>query len=127
MVLVLAITVLCTTHALSDWPPDIAAVSVVANYQEYSGPCPAKLVFTATVNVTKVPMSFNFQWERSDGVKSKMKIMHVPSGHTGVVTIVEEWQLGTKGKHVSIYEKLHVKSGNLVVTSAPAVVVVNCR
>jgi hypothetical protein len=116
-----------TTHVLSAPPPAISGVTVAANYQEYSGPCPAKLKFTATVNVTQLPMSFNYQWERSDGAKSKLKVMHVPSGHTGPVTIVEEWQLGTKGKQVQVSEKLHVKSGNLDITSAPAVVVVNCR
>ena len=107
--------------------PAITSVNVVANYQDYTGPCPAKLVFTATVNVGQLPISFNFQWERSDGAKSKLKVMHVPQGHPGTVTIVEEWQLGASGKQATVSEKLRVRCGNLDITSAPAVVVVNCR
>jgi len=126
LLLIAGVALLLSVRSFSAPPPAISGVTVVASCQEYNGPCPAKLTFTATVTVTP-PMSFNFQWERSDGAKSKLKVMHVPAGHPPTVNIVEEWQLGSKGKQETVSEKIRVRSGNVDLTSAPATVVVNCK
>ena len=105
----------------------VSGVNVMASVQTYSGKCPAKIKFTGTIEVTKYPMTFNYQWERSDGAKGPKKVVRVPSAKTKTVTVVDYWQVGAKGEAITVSAKLRVRTGNLDLTSAPAEVTVNCK
>jgi hypothetical protein len=102
----------------------IAGVTVRATPQSYSGPCPARIRFIGVIQVDKSPMLLNCQWERSDGVKSPVKQIHVAKG-TKTVTISDSWQLSTHGRQ-QVSETLRVRSGNADVSSS-ATATVNCR
>jgi hypothetical protein len=53
----------------------ISRVTVGVNYSRYNGSCPANLRFTANIYVDRVPMSYNYEWERSDGAKSGERVV----------------------------------------------------
>jgi len=105
----------------------IGGVTAVANPQDYSGRCPHKIKFTGTIAVSAYPMVLNYHWERSDGAKSPVKMVKVPNAHTRSVTVVDYWQIGSKGQHAEVWEKLIVNSGNTHMTSTPASASISCR
>jgi len=105
----------------------ISGVEVVSNMSHYSGGCPAHIRFTGKIFVNAYPMTLNYQWERSDGVKGPVKIVHVPSRSTRSITAVDTWQLGAPGKRMQVSAKLRVRSGNTDLTSNSAQVTVACR
>jgi len=105
----------------------ITAVTVAAYPQSYTGPCPAKITFTGKIYVDRYPMTFNYQWQRSDGAKGPLRMMRVPNASTRVLTVIEHWQLGAPGQQKQVWEQLRVRSGNTDITSAPATATINCR
>ncbi|MBZ5627357.1 MAG: hypothetical protein LAO06_00660 [Acidobacteriia bacterium] len=105
----------------------IKSVKVGVNYSRYRGPCPAHLRFTGNIYVDRVPMTYNYQWERSDGAKGKKHVVHVSNSGERHLTIHEEWSLGTPGRTREVWQSLRVRSGNTDVTSEPARVVVECK
>lgn len=111
-------------QALAQAP--ISAVEVSASTGEYNGPCPAHIRFTGKIYVETYPLAFNYEWERSDGSKSPLKVMKT-NRNTRTVTTVQDWQVGARGKHQQIWMKLRVRTGNTNVASEPARVVINCR
>ncbi len=105
----------------------ITAVTAAAYPQSYTGPCPAKITFTGKIYVDRYPMTFNYQWQRSDGAKGPLRMMRVPNASTRVLTVIEHWQLGAPGQQKQVWEQLRVRSGNTDITSAPATATINCR
>ena len=80
--------------------PPITAVTVAANPQSYTGPCPAKIAFIGKIHVDRYPMTLNYQWQRSDGAKGPLRVMRVPNASTRVLTVIEHWQLGSPGQQM---------------------------
>jgi hypothetical protein len=107
--------------------PTIGEVTVVANPQSYSGPCPARVRFTGTIAVLRPPMTFNYHWERSDGAKGPIRVVHVRNASARTVTVVDSWQLGTPGQRLRVWEKLVVNCGNTHITTSPAEATISCR
>lgn len=109
-------------HVLGQGP--IVSVKVGANYSHYRGPCPAQLRFTANIYVDRYPMTYNYQWERSDGAKTRVQVVHVRNAAERHLIIHEDWTLGAQGE---VWESLRVRTGNTDVSSEPARVIVECR
>lgn len=105
----------------------VTEVTVVANPQAYKGPCPGKLKFTGTMYVSRYPMTLNYQWERSDGAKGPVRVVHIPNAKTRSITVVDYWQVGASGQHLQVWERLRVRTGNTDITSSPATVTISCR
>jgi hypothetical protein len=105
----------------------IGSVKVGVNYSHYRGPCPAHLRFTGNIYVDRYPMTYNYQWERSDGARSEKHVVRVTSPAERHITIFEEWNLGAPGRSNEVWERLRVRTGNTDVTSEGANVVVECR
>jgi hypothetical protein len=105
----------------------ISSVQVGVNMSHYRGPCPAHLRFTGNIYVARFPMSYNYQWERSDGAKTPLHVVRVNSAADRHLMIVEEWNLGAPGRASEVWERLRVRSGNTDVTSDTKTVVVECR
>ena len=104
----------------------IGSVTVTANKTSYTGKCPTTIKFTGKIEVNKFPMSLNYHWERSDGAKTAVKVVHVKKG-TKTLTVVDTWKLGAAGKHVDGWVKLIVNSGNTHITSDPANFTLDCK
>jgi len=100
------------------------SVKAVVNYSRYEGSCPANLRFTGNIRVDLRVASYNYQWERSDGAKSELKVVRVSNGSSRVLVIHEDWQLGRPGR---VWERLRVRTGNIDVSSEPANVTVECK
>ena len=105
----------------------IRSVKVGVNYSHYRGPCPAHLRFTGNIYVDRVPMTYNYQWERSDGARGEKHVVHVSNPAERRLTIFEEWSLGAPGRSNQVWQSLRVRSGNTDVTSEPAKVAVECK
>ena len=105
----------------------IKSVKVGVNYSHYRGPCPAHLRFTGNIYVEHSPMTYNYQWERSDGAKGEKHVVHVTNPSERHLTIFEEWNMGAPGRSSEVWQSLRVRSGNTDVTSEAAKVVVECK
>jgi hypothetical protein len=106
---------------------DVGDVTVTAKPESFAGQCPATIKFTGTIQVLSYPMSFNYHWERSDGVKGEVRVVHVPNAKTRTVTVVDYWRVGSKGKNLEVWEKLHVNCGNTHIVGGPASSSINCQ
>ncbi len=105
----------------------IRSVKVGVNYSHYRGTCPAHLRFAGNIYVDRVPMTYNYQWERSDGAKGEKHVVHVTNPAEQHRVVFEEWNLGAPGRASEVWQSLRVRSGNTDVTSEPAKVVVECK
>jgi len=106
---------------------DVGDVTVTAKPESFAGQCPVTIKFTGTIQVLSYPMSFNYQWERSDGAKGQVRVVHVPNAKTKTVTVVDYWKVGSKGQHLEVWEKLRVNCGNTHIVAGPASSSINCR
>jgi multidrug efflux pump subunit AcrA (membrane-fusion protein) len=104
----------------------VTEVTVTASPQSYNGPCPGRVKFTGTIHIDRYPMTLNYQWERSDGAKGPVKVVHVPSAKTRSITAVDYWQVSARGR-LQIRERLHVRTGKTDIASSAATATVNCR
>lgn len=100
------------------------SVRAAVNYSRYQGPCPADLRFTGNIRVDPRIASYNYQWERSDGAKSELKVVRVSNGSGRFLVVHEDWQLGRPGR---VWERLRVRTGNTDVSSEAANVTVECK
>lgn len=98
-------------------------VVAIAKPKAYNGPAPARIEFIGTIFVSKHPVVVQYQWERSDGAKGERKRIEIRSTGQGVS---DTWTLGQKGKRMRVWEKLNVLAPTGI-SSAPAVVTINCR
>jgi hypothetical protein len=122
------VLILSTAQSLSARPAEgIGAIDVTATPRAFRGPCPARLHFSARIEVDHYPMTFNYQWERSDGALGPKRIAKVPSPHTRTITLVDTWQVGRKGDHMDVWQKVRIRSGNTDITSRQATVTLDCK
>ena len=103
----------------------IGNVSVEAHPGTYTGRAPAHLRFVAHIELAGAA-TFKYQWERSDGAKGEVKVVHVKPNQRAL-TVFGNWQLGAPGQKMEVWEKLLVNCGNQHLTSGPASVSVVCR
>jgi hypothetical protein len=88
-------------------PGTVTGFNISADPRAYSGSCPAKIGWKATIHVNNPPVQVEYRWERSDGAKSPTRKITI-SEKTAEVT--ETWQLGGSGAHLNVWEKVHVLS-----------------
>lgn len=120
----LVAAVVLTCFAATLVAQGIAGVTVTVSPQNYNGPCPARITFTAVIQVEKSPMLLNCQWTRSDGAKKPVRQIKVAKGTTSV-TITDTWSLSPHGRQ-QISETLRVRSGMANVSSS-ATATVQCK
>jgi hypothetical protein len=103
-------------------------IHVAVNRHEYRGPCPAEILFTGTINFVQRHHGFvfNYSWERSDGGKSQVNVVHVQPGQRSMV-VREPWRLGGHGQRHDVSVTLRVNSGNTHLRESSPVVHVECR
>ena len=87
-------------------------ISIGTTTSHYTGRCPAHLRFTGEVEVKVHPMVFNYQFERSDGASSQLRVVRVPANGPANYRFGDTWQLGAAGQHYNIWVKFKVASGN---------------
>jgi len=104
----------------------IGAVSVEPHPASYTGRAPARLRFVARVELEGAK-TFNYSWERSDGAKSPVKVVHVTNPRQRSMTFTENWQLGAPGQRKEVWQRIHVNCGNQHVSSDRAMVSIDCR
>jgi len=102
-------------------------VALIASPTTYTGTCPAHLRFEGRVHVNVHPMTFNYHFERSDGAKTASKVVHVTTAKGDVYVVTDRWQLGAKGQHRQVWEKLVVASGDSKAESNQASAEVTCN
>ena len=102
-------------------------ISLEVTPARYTGRCPVRLRFTGTIAVSTHPMAFNYQFERSDGAKSQVRVVRVPNNGPATYRVNEQWQLGAAGQHMQVWEKLKVASGVTRVETNPMSVDITCR
>jgi len=106
----------------------ITSINVHANQNVHNGHCPAVILYSATVNVFAPENGdiFNYQWTRSDNATTQTQIVRL---HKGInhVPLSETWTLGAPGQHYSIWEEIHVNSGNIHDVKRSQVTQVNCQ
>jgi hypothetical protein len=88
-------------------PATVTGFNISVDPRSYSGNCPAKIGWKATIHVNNPPVQVEYRWERSDGAKGSTRKITI-SDKTADVT--ETWQLGGSGAHLSVWEKVHVLS-----------------
>ncbi|MGA2384733.1 MAG: hypothetical protein ABSG61_15015 [Gemmatimonadales bacterium] len=102
-------------------------VTLTATPSKYEGTCPVRIHFAGKVGVTAHPMVFNYVFERSDGAKSELKMIHVTNPNAHVIGVGEDWRVGAAGQHLQLWMKLRVASGNTRIESNQADVEITCR
>jgi hypothetical protein len=101
----LGTSALAALHATP--PGTVTGFNISADPRSYSGSCPAKIGWKATIHVSNPPVQVEYRWERSDGTTSSTRRITV-SQKTADVT--ETWQLGGSGAHLTVWQKVHVLS-----------------
>jgi len=102
-------------------------ITLIASPTTFTGACPAHLRFEGRVHVNVHPMTFNYHFERSDGAKTGDKVVHVTRAKGDVYVVTDRWQLGAKGQHHQVWEKLVVASGDTKAESNQASAEVTCN
>ena len=102
----------------------VTAARVVVDQAGYQGPCPAKLLLTATITAAAPLASpISYQWVRSDGTKGPKRSLRM-AGTSGTVT--DHWKLGVSGQMMRAWSELHILSPNRLVSNQ-ATTSVLCR
>ncbi len=102
----------------------VTAVRVVVDQVSYQGPCPAKLLFTATITAATPRTSpISYQWVHSDGVKGPKRTLRMVGA---TATVTDHWKLGASGQMVRGWNELHILSPNRLVSNQ-AMTSVLCR
>jgi hypothetical protein len=103
-------------------------IHVAANRHQYTGRgCPIQVIYTGTINFAPHSRAevFNYHWERSDGGKSPMQVIHVNPNQRSTV-VRETWRLGGPGKSYDAGVTLYVNSGNTHLSEPSPIVRINC-
>jgi len=100
-----AVTASSLAHATP--PGTVTGFNIAADPRSYSGSCPAKIGWKATIHISNPPVQVEYRWERSDGAKGPMRKVTI-TDKTADVT--DTWQLGGSGSHLNVWEKVHVIS-----------------
>lgn len=102
----------------------VTAVTADVNIGNYSGPCPAKLVFTGTITTATIPKApIMYQWIRSDKTTGPKRTIRMTST---TATVTDKWQLGRSGEMIRAWKKLQILAPTGI-TSNQADVVVLCH
>jgi hypothetical protein len=88
-------------------PGTVTGFNISADPRTYSGSCPAKIGWKATIHVSNPPVQVEYRWERSDGAKSPTRKLTITEK---TADVTETWQLGAPGSHHTVWEKVHVIS-----------------
>ena len=103
-------------------------IHLAVNRHEYRGKgCPIDVLFTGTINFAPhhPPFSFNYSFDRSDGARGPVHVMHVKSGERSLV-VREHWRLGGHGQRHEAAVTLHVNSGNTHLRESSDTVRIEC-
>ncbi|HUJ00730.1 MAG TPA: hypothetical protein VLY46_10870 [Usitatibacter sp.] len=102
----------------------VTRVGIVAKPHSYSGPCPATIEFIATIHVSHHPVRVEYEWERSDGARSRREVIDIHAAGEGVSTT---WTIGGHpGERRVVWERLHVLAPTGI-SSPEAHVRIDCR
>jgi hypothetical protein len=105
------------------------SVHVAVNRHQYVGRgCPIDIVFTGSINLRPHPhgLVFQYHWERSDGAKGPVHVMH-PGPNERHIVVREHWRLGGHGDTHDVSQTLHLGSGNSRASESSPTVHVECR
>jgi hypothetical protein len=100
-----------STAALADGP--FREVHVAASRSSYEGKCPVTIRYTANIRFA-LPhrgLVFNYHWERSDGAKGPVRVVHVSPGEK-VMVLHESWRLGGRRQEHDAMETIYLNSGD---------------
>jgi hypothetical protein len=104
-------------------------IQVSSNRRNYHGHgCPIELIFVGNINFAPGHKGFsmNYSWERSDGAKGPVQVVHVQPGQKMLV-VREPWKLGKPGEVYDASVTLHVNTGNTHLREASPRVHVQCK
>jgi len=102
----------------------VTAVTARVSMINYSGPCPAKLVFTGTIATSGLlAKSVTYQWLRSDNTKGPKRTITV-TGAT--MTVAAPWQIGRSGEQMRVWQKLEILAPTKI-TSTQADAAILCH
>jgi len=104
--------VLAATSAAAFADGPFSEVHVAASRASYEGRCPVTLRFTGNIRFAQPNrgLVFNYHWERSDGAKSRVRVVHVSPGEK-LMVLHESWRLGGPRQEHDASETLYVNSG----------------
>jgi hypothetical protein len=117
----------CAIPAFAQSP--FGALRIGVNRSKYVGGCPVEVIFTGNINMNLPhPKGFTFQyhWERSDGAKGPIQVVH-PDAGKGMLVVKEPWTLGASGTRQDIWVKLFVASGNTHLEQQSQAVSITCK
>ena len=97
-------------------PGSVARIENLARPKVFHGNCPATIRWTAKLHLKNMPVTVDYQWERSDGATGPKEHVVMTKQLT---EISDTWQLGGPGEHYNVWEKLHVLSPNNISSSTP--------
>jgi hypothetical protein len=105
-------------------------IHVAANRQQYTGrQCPIDVLYTATINF-EMPhprgLTFNYHWERSDGAKGPVQVVH-PGPNQRSYVVRERWRLGAPGNSYDAGTTIYVNSGNTHLSESSPLVRIRCN
>lgn len=103
-------------------------IHVAVNRHQYTGKgCPIQVIFTGSINFAMPhgPLAFQYHWERSDGARGPVQVMHVSPNQRSMV-VRETWRLGGPGNSYNVSSTLHVGSGNTRLSEQSPSVSIRC-
>ena len=104
-------------------PAPVTRIDVIAKPAAYIGKCPANLSFIATIRVARWPLVVEYQWERSDGSRTRREHVQIRGASQGVTDLR---RIGRRGQRLRVWQRLHVLAPNPL-TSRQARAIVTCR
>jgi hypothetical protein len=103
-------------------------IHMAVNRHEYRGRgCPVDVLFTGTINFAPhhPPFSMNYSFDRSDGARGPVHVVHVKPGERSLV-VREHWRLGGHGQRHEVDATLRVNSGNTHLSESSPRVRIEC-
>lgn len=100
----------------------VTRVEVRAHPRSFSGRCPATIVFSGTIFVSR-PSRVTYVWERSDGAHGPRRTVDIRSDRR---TVTDRWTLGSRHERAGVWEQLRVLAPTGI-SSDPARVELYCR
>lgn len=121
------LTACVASGALAETNP-FGPIHVAVNRHQYTGKqCPVEIIYTGSINLEPHPrgLAFNYHWERSDGGKGPVHVVH-PGPNQRSLVVREPWRLGAPGHDYDVSVTLFVNSGNTHLSEPSPVVHVRC-
>jgi hypothetical protein len=106
--------------------PEFALIQISPNIEEYTGKCPVSITYTADITFKMpLPEKFSYRWERSDGKKSRDRVVKPP--RNGHLSIREVWRGGKTGEKHDISMRFVAESGGAQMVLDPPGAKVMCK